>query len=186
MNTMQSINVAIRSVLVLSILPAVALAQTSDPASCFRPVGRAIYDRGFQAGVGLVQQLWSSVNDCDQFGHFHDMVVDDVSQLTLPPNPSIYTQCRYMGTVDGTFEELVQILAACAEIPNTDPYVQLMAAPCISTGGQIDSAMCCEGVTDFPPNQLGPCGCAPWDSHPVATCVCTNGFFSPVVGCSPN
>lgn len=44
---------------------------------------------------------------------------------------------------------------------------------CISSGGEIATGMCCNSVGDFPNTcNVGPCGCAPENSHLVNICDC--------------
>ena len=44
---------------------------------------------------------------------------------------------------------------------------------CVDSGGQVTTALCCETTEDFPNLCLvGPCGCAPENSHDVAVCDC--------------
>ncbi len=44
---------------------------------------------------------------------------------------------------------------------------------CISSGGTVTIAMCCESTGDFPDLCLiGPCGCSPENSHEVKICDC--------------
>ena len=64
---------------------------------------------------------------------------------------------------------------------------QDLAALCTSTGGQINSTLCCTSAGDFPDSCLvGACGCAPTNSHTVATCTCPTGScFSSKTGCGP-
>jgi hypothetical protein len=50
------------------------------------------------------------------------------------------------------------------------------AAGCTGSGGQVGTATCCAGTSDFPntcPTQVGGCGsCAPSASHEVKVCAC--------------
>ncbi len=44
---------------------------------------------------------------------------------------------------------------------------------CVSSGGQISTAMCCKSAGDFPNTcAFGACGCSPENSHEVKTCDC--------------
>lgn len=44
---------------------------------------------------------------------------------------------------------------------------------CISSGGTVTTGMCCKSTSDFPNLCLiGPCGCAPENSHEVKICDC--------------
>jgi hypothetical protein len=56
---------------------------------------------------------------------------------------------------------------------------------CVSTGGRVESALCCETVLDFPYSCLvGGCGCAASSSHSVLTCVCPQAqCFVQELGC---
>ncbi len=66
------------------------------------------------------------------------------------------------------------------------PDAQDLAALCTSTGGRIDSGLCCLSVGDFPDSCLGgACGCSPSNSHTVVTCSCPpgGGCFSTKTGC---
>ncbi len=66
------------------------------------------------------------------------------------------------------------------------PDAQDLAALCTSTGGLVDSGLCCASVGDFPDScQTGACGCSPGNSHTVATCSCPQGeCFSTKIGCA--
>ena len=49
-------------------------------------------------------------------------------------------------------------------------------AGCILSGGAVETASCCETVDDFPNTCLvGPCACAPEDSHELNVCDCGEG-----------
>ena len=50
---------------------------------------------------------------------------------------------------------------------------------CIDSEGEISTTLCCESTGDFPDLcAVGPCGCAPENSHEVKTCDCgTNKCF---------
>lgn len=58
-------------------------------------------------------------------------------------------------------------------------------ALCLSTGGRVVAATCCQDVSDFPSTCLvGACGCAPAQSHAVESCSCPAGdCFDPTRGC---
>jgi hypothetical protein len=60
------------------------------------------------------------------------------------------------------------------------------ATLCTSTGGQLETGLCCASVGDFPNSCLGgACGCAPDSSHTVVRCICpANSCFSPDIGCA--
>jgi hypothetical protein len=62
---------------------------------------------------------------------------------------------------------------------------QQLAALCTSTGGQLDTMLCCTVVGDFPDMcRVGGCGCSPASSHTIAACTCPSAeCFSPDVGC---
>ena len=68
-----------------------------------------------------------------------------------------------------------------ADVPSVvDPEAQ-----CLATRGKVDSNLCCNSVGDFPDQCLvGPCGCAPANSHQVRICVCQPGTcYLPGRGC---
>jgi hypothetical protein len=47
---------------------------------------------------------------------------------------------------------------------------------CIQSGGTVTTALCCNSVRDFPNLCLvGPCGCAPGNSHEIKVCDCGTG-----------
>lgn len=47
---------------------------------------------------------------------------------------------------------------------------------CISSGGTVATSLCCQSVGDFPNTcGIGPCGCAPANSHEVNICDCGAG-----------
>ena len=56
---------------------------------------------------------------------------------------------------------------------------------CTSSGGTVMTASCCLGApASFPDTcSIGSCACAPADSHPIPTCDCPGGCFSPGAGC---
>jgi hypothetical protein len=72
---------------------------------------------------------------------------------------------------------------AAEAVPDASP----LAARCESTGGQVTTTFCCRSVQDFPNDCLvGACGCAPQNSHPVATCTCPpSTCFMAEHGCVP-
>ncbi len=60
------------------------------------------------------------------------------------------------------------------------------AQSCIASGGHLSSSLCCGSVGDYPNTCLiGGCGCAPWDSHTVATCECGNEKCFDGTACVP-
>lgn len=47
---------------------------------------------------------------------------------------------------------------------------------CVSSGGKVETALCCKSASDFPNNCLiGACGCAPANSHQIKVCNCGEG-----------
>lgn len=47
---------------------------------------------------------------------------------------------------------------------------------CISSGGTVETAFCCQSASDFPNTCLiGACGCAPANSHQIKICNCGQG-----------
>ncbi len=47
---------------------------------------------------------------------------------------------------------------------------------CISSGGSVETSLCCNSTEDFPNNCLvGACGCSPTNSHQVKICDCGEG-----------
>jgi hypothetical protein len=62
-----------------------------------------------------------------------------------------------------------------------------LAELCTSTGGALDTGLCCNTAGDFPNSCLvGACGCSPDNSHTVVRCTCpNNSCFTPDVGCGP-
>ena len=77
-----------------------------------------------------------------------------------------------------------RILQISASVPSA-PTVPTPTAPaptpaettnCIQSGGTVQNAMCCRGVGDFPNTcTIGACGCSPFESEMVLTCVCPPG-----------
>jgi len=60
-------------------------------------------------------------------------------------------------------------------------------AKCQTTGGTVQTGICCSTVADFPAmcaGLIGLCGCPPSASHTVSLCTCpTNTCFDPALGC---
>ena len=57
---------------------------------------------------------------------------------------------------------------------------------CLSSGGNISTATCCNNVGDFPNTcAIGACGCAPENSHQVITCDCGLGKCFDGIACVP-
>ena len=56
---------------------------------------------------------------------------------------------------------------------------------CTSTGGSLETTLCCKSASDFPNSCLiGACGCAPGNSHDVKTCTCgEEKCFDNLKGC---
>mmetsp|Transcript_3657 Transcript_3657/g.8289 ORF Transcript_3657/g.8289 Transcript_3657/m.8289 type:complete len:268 (+) Transcript_3657:352-1155(+) len=49
-------------------------------------------------------------------------------------------------------------------------------ATCVDSGGEVENAMCCQGVGDFPNTcVVGACGCSPFESEMVLVCLCPDG-----------
>ena len=77
-----------------------------------------------------------------------------------------------------------RILQISASVPSA-PTVPTPTAPaptpaetatCVQSGGTVQNGMCCRGVGDFPNTcTLGACGCSPFESEMVLTCVCPPG-----------
>lgn len=57
---------------------------------------------------------------------------------------------------------------------------------CTSSGGTVASQMCCGATQSFPDLcQVGPCGCAPANSHAIDVCQCPSGQCFGLDGCQP-
>jgi hypothetical protein len=74
--------------------------------------------------------------------------------------------------------------APATDAPTTDGGDEL-AQRCTSTGGTIDTSLCCMSAGDFPNRcAIGACSCAPASSHTVRVCSCPSGMcFNPMTGC---
>jgi hypothetical protein len=94
----------------------------------------------------------------------------------------------------GDFDAPADLAEARADVPGPpeagseavgDRVVSPLMDRCVSTGGRVESALCCETVLDFPHSCLvGACGCAPSSSHSVLTCVCPEAqCFVQELGC---
>lgn len=93
-----------------------AQVSTPVPATCSAtPQATSAYRTGLRLGERIVTTSWSRVNDCDRVEYFLSIVEDNVSRLTLPPNASNSTICRYTGTVDGVYNMLDQLYGTCAD-----------------------------------------------------------------------
>jgi hypothetical protein len=65
------------------------------------------------------------------------------------------------------------VIAACG--PRTTDG-RLEEERCIDSGGTVKVWMCCTSTEDFPDLcGVGPCGCAPENSHEVRVCDCGPG-----------
>jgi hypothetical protein len=106
----------------LMIIPGLALiaaaagdasAQTTPqvPPAC--ATAASAYRTGLTLGSRIVTSSWNRVNDCDRIDYFLQIVEDNISRLTLPPNPSTSTICRYTGTADGVYQALDGLYGAC-------------------------------------------------------------------------
>jgi hypothetical protein len=64
---------------------------------------------------------------------------------------------------------------------------QALAELCVSTGGKIETLLCCAGVGAFPNSCLtGACGCDPAYSQPLTVCTCpVSTCFLSTTGCVP-
>jgi len=71
------------------------------------------------------------------------------------------------------------------DVPATDAGGDALAQRCTSTGGTVDTGLCCMSVGDFPNRcSVGACSCAPASSHTVRVCACPSGMcFNPATGC---
>ena len=74
--------------------------------------------------------------------------------------------------------------APATDAPASDGGDEL-AQRCTSTGGTIDTSLCCLSSGDFPNRcAIGACSCAPASSHTVRVCSCPSGMcFNPATGC---
>jgi len=102
---------------VLALMAAEASASPPPiPATCNATTqGQNAYKTGLRLGERIVQTAWNRVNDCDRLEYFLMIVEDNVGRLTLPPNPSTSTVCRYTGTVDGVYNMLDSLYGTCAD-----------------------------------------------------------------------
>ncbi len=105
-------------VCVFAVCGSVVNAYAEIPPKCDTRYTSTSYNRGITSGEILAQQAWSTVNDvpgggCDELEYFTDLVVDNVTRLTLRPGASDYVICRYTGTVDGIYNELDEIWSYC-------------------------------------------------------------------------
>ena len=81
------------------------------------------------------------------------------------------------------WDRILQISASVPTIrPPTVPTPTAPAptpaetATCVQSGGTVQNGMCCRGVGDFPNTcVIGACGCSPFESEMVLTCVCPPG-----------
>jgi hypothetical protein len=90
-------------------------AQVSGPPGCTARRDHSGYVAGLAQGRALVRQSFALINDCDEIERFSDMVIANVSRLTLPKRASAYLACRYGGTVDGVYEAIDEIFASCGD-----------------------------------------------------------------------
>jgi hypothetical protein len=103
----------------------------------------------------------------------------DLSQVLLDPAADELGKRASLALTSGCVQRT-------SDVP-VSPDAQGLAALCTSTGGRIETAMCCRSSGDFPDSCLtGACGCSPSNSHSVAICACPNhGCFSTKTGCVP-
>jgi hypothetical protein len=116
-------------VCVFAVCGAAATAYAEIPTTCASPYNSRGYVKGIASGESLAEQAWSTVNDvpgggCDQLEYFIDIIVDDITRLTLRPTSSDYVICRYTGMVDGVYNKLDEIWSYC-EINCADEGVQV-------------------------------------------------------------
>ncbi len=80
--------------------------------------------------------------------------------------------------------------SACEAYANEVSILKIGQCPkeqeCISSGGTVATAMCCQSVGDFPNTcTIGACGCPPDGSHQVNICDCGTGKCFDGSGCVP-
>jgi len=109
--------IAISAVVLVTLAAGTAHATTPIPASCdINAQTRGAYKQGNLLGERLVTQAWNTIhNDCDRIDYFLQVVQDNVSRLTLLPNASVNTICRYTGTADGVYNKLDALYGTCAD-----------------------------------------------------------------------
>ncbi len=85
---------------------------------------------------------------------------------------------------DAPSADVTETDAPATDAPATDGGDEL-AQRCTSTGGTIDTSLCCLSSGDFPNRcAIGACSCAPASSHTVRVCSCPSGMcFNPATGC---
>lgn len=99
-----------------------------------------------------------------------DLVLNhDITLSALTPNTAYYfivSSADETGNYEISEEETFTTLEELTE----------QEQACIDSGGQVSTSLCCEATNDFPNTCLvGPCGCAPENSHEVKICDCGEG-----------
>lgn len=91
------------------------VAAPAPPPFCTSNIDSRQFASGFVLGQRIVQQAVARVADCDQIDLVTNIVLDNVSRLILPPNPSNAIACRFTGTIDGVLLELDNQNLICAD-----------------------------------------------------------------------
>jgi len=100
-------------VTVCSLVAFQSAASAQAPDACSSASAARAFRAGRMAGISLVQQSWASVADCERVEELEDLVMSAIERYTPGSAPSIATQCRYEGVVQGAQAELDLIAFGC-------------------------------------------------------------------------
>lgn len=84
------------------------------PAACSGALNTRAFNVGKMTGTSLLRQAWNAVNDCDRIEEFEDMVIPVLLRYSPGDAPTPYTQCRFLGLVQGMLDELDGLFTGCA------------------------------------------------------------------------
>lgn len=101
------------SIAIVLSIQASAYAQ-EIPSSCTGEYESKAYNAGVTGGLSIVEMAWKSINDCERIELFEDIVVDIVDRMTVPEDASQTVVCRYVGYINGIFEQTDEIYESCA------------------------------------------------------------------------
>jgi hypothetical protein len=91
-------------------------AGSTAPDACSTGLQARAHAMGVELGEELVLRAWELVPDgCDSMELVESVIFDELQALSLPPDPSPVTTCRYIGTFDGVFAALGDQFSECIQ-----------------------------------------------------------------------
>jgi len=92
-----------------------SMAEAQLPNQCSSATNTRAFRAGRMAGSSLVRQSWASLNDCDRVEQFEDLVTSSLERYVPGNAPTLYTQCRFAGVVQGVLDELDTVFVDCTD-----------------------------------------------------------------------